>query len=81
MDCPQTEIEQLRAENERLSQLSVEYTALINSVAEARDKTAGEAERNPDPDMRVIFAAISGAYESVISKSESIAFDPTLRQP
>ncbi len=74
--CPLSEIEQLRAENERLKQVAAQYAELVNSVAEARDKTNGQAERELDPGMSAVFAAMNLAYETVLAKAEALAYPP-----
>lgn len=75
-DCPPAQIQQLRAENEQLKQVSAQYAELINFVAEMRDKMAGKAHRDHDPDMQVVFAVMGTAYESVLGQAEALAYPP-----
>ncbi len=77
-NCPPSEIEQLRAENKRLKS---QFAELTNSVAEIRDKMARQAEREPDPDVRLSRVIAALAYESVLGKAQALAYppDPAIR--
>lgn len=75
-NCPPTACDELRAENDRLKQVSVQYTALLNWVAEARDKTYEQSELQLDPGMSAVFAAMNLAYENVSIKAEELAYPP-----
>lgn len=74
--CPDTTEANLRAEVERYRAVAINHTALLNTVAEARDKVTRQFEDELNETMQIGYLAMLAVYEAVLAKAEQLDATP-----